>query len=262
VTGIEVRALAAHAELDAAVGLENEIWGYAPGESVPLQKFIIAAGTGGQVFGAFEAGRMVGFCLAFAGLKPDGRPYLYSHMLGVRPERRDRHVGRALKLEQRRDALARGIELVEWTFDPLEIKNAYFNIEVLGAIARRYLPDHWGPTSSPLHGSVPTDRLVAEWWLRGPLPGGRGSVTERSAVRERSAERARSAVRERSAERARSAERERSAVRERIAVPTEIGEGRRMQAGIGARFEECFGRGLTVVGFERGSYLLGQWPSE
>ena len=223
-TGIEVRALVAHAELDAAVGLQDEIWGYAPGESVPLQMFIIAAGTGGQVFGAFEAGRMVGFCLAFSGLKPDGRPYLYGHMLGVRPECRNRHIGRALKLEQRRDALARGIELVEWTFDPLELKNAYFNMEVLGAVARRYLPDHWGPTSSPLHGSLPTDRLVAEWWLLQPLPRGRGS--------------------------------------ERIAVPADIGEARRMQAAIGAQFLDCFGRGLTVVGFERGTYLLGKWPSE
>lgn len=226
VTGIEIRALEAHAELDAAVGLQNDIWGYAPGESVPLQMFIIAAGTGGQVFGAFEAGRMVGFCLAFSGTKPDGRPYLYSHMLGVRPEARDRHIGRALKLEQRRDALARGIELVEWTFDPLELKNAYLNIQVLGAIARRYLPDHWGPTSSPLHGSVPTDRLVAEWWLRGPLPDGRGSVHER------------------------------------ISVPADIGEARRMQGAIRAQFLDCFDRGLAVIGFERGTYLLGKWPSE
>lgn len=235
VTGIEIRALEERADLDAAVGLQNETWGYAPGESVPLQMFIIAAGTGGQVFGAFEAGRMVGFCLAFAGLKPDGRPYLYSHMLAVRPERRDRHIGRALKIEQRREALARGIELVEWTFDPLELKNAYFNIEILGAVARRYLPDHWGSTSSPLHGSVPTDRLVAEWWLRGPLPGGRGS--ERIDV-------------------------DRGSVVERIAVPAEIGEARRMQAAIGAQFLDCFGRGLAVVGFERGTYLLGKWPSE
>ena len=240
-TGIEVRALAEHAELDAAVGLQNEVWGYAPGESVPLQMFIIAAGTGGQVFGAFEAGRMVGFLLAFAGLKADGTRYLYSHMLGVRPEWRNRHVGRALKLEQRRDALARGIELVEWTFDPLELKNAYFNIEVLGAIARRYLPDHWGPTSSPLHGSVPTDRLVAEWWLRQPLPRGRGS--ERIAVpTDRPLPRGRGS--------------------ERIAVPAEIGEARRVQTAIGAQFLDCFGRGLAVVGFERGTYLLGKWLSE
>jgi len=226
VTGMEIRALEERADLEAAVVLQNETWGYAPGESVPLQMFIIAAGTGGQVFGAFEAGRMVGFCLAFAGLKPDRRRYLYSHMLAVRPECRDRHIGRALKAEQRREALARGIELVEWTFDPLELKNAYFNIEVLGAVARRYLPDHWGATSSPLHGSVPTDRLVAEWWLTKPLPRDRGPVLER------------------------------------ITVPEEIGEARRIQAAIRARFLDCFGRGLTVVGFERGAYLLGQWPSE
>ena len=251
-TGIEIRALEERADLDAAVGLQNETWGYAPGESVPLQMFIIAAGTGGQVFGAFEAGRMVGFCLAFAGLKPDGRPYLYSHMLAVRPERRDRHIGRALKIEQRREALARGIELVEWTFDPLELKNAYFNIEILGAVARRYLPDHWGSTSSPLHGSVPTDRLVAEWWLRGPLPRGRGS--ERIAV-----------ATDRPLPRGRGSERvdvDRGAVVERIAVPEDIGEARRMQAAIGARFLDCFDRGLAVVGFERGTYLLGKWPSE
>lgn len=223
-TGIEIRALAAHTDLEAAVCLQNEVWGYAPGESVPLQMFIIAAETGGQVFGAFETGRMVGFCLAFAGLKPDGTPYLYSHMLGVRPECRNRHIGRALKLEQRRDALARGIGLVEWTFDPLELKNAYFNIEGLGAIARRYLPNHWGSTSSPLHGSVPTDRLVAEWWLRPPrLP--------------------------------------QPGIDERIDVPANLDEARRMQAAIGAQFLDCFGRGLAVVGFEHGAYLLGKWPS-
>jgi predicted GNAT superfamily acetyltransferase len=232
VTGSAIRALAAHADLEAAVRLQHEVWGYAPGEAVPLQMFIIAAETGGQLFGAFEAvateHRMVGFCLAFAALKPDGRPYLYSHMLGVLTEYRDRHIGRALKLEQRREALARGIELVEWTFDPLETKNAYFNIERLGAIVRRYLPDHWGTTSSPLHGSVPTDRLVAEWWLREERGANRG---------------------------------QRPPIEARIAVPSDIDEARRMQAAIRERFLDCFGRGLAVVGFESGTYLLGKWPS-
>ena len=167
---------------------------------------------------------MVGFLLAFAALKPEGTRYLYSHMLGVLPECRDRHIGRTLKLEQRHEALARGIELVEWTFDPLETKNAYFNIARLGASARRYLPDHWGTTSSPLHGSVPTDRLVAEWRLREERP---REIT----------------------------------IEERIRVPGVIGEGRRMQAEIRERFVDCFGRGLAVTGFECGTYLLGRWPS-
>ncbi len=75
-------------------------------------------------------------------------------------------MGRRLKLLQREDALARGIELIEWTFDPLEIKNAYLNIEKLGAIARRYNINQYGITSSPLQGGLPSDRLIAEWWLK------------------------------------------------------------------------------------------------
>jgi predicted GNAT superfamily acetyltransferase len=69
-------------------------------------------------------------------------------------------------LFQREDALARGIELIEWTFDPLEIKNSYLNIERLGAIARRYTINQYGITSSPLQGGLPSDRLIAEWWLK------------------------------------------------------------------------------------------------
>ena len=75
-------------------------------------------------------------------------------------------LGRRLKLMQREDALARGIELIEWTFDPLEIKNAYLNLEKLGAIARRYNINQYGITSSPLQGGLPSDRLIAEWWLK------------------------------------------------------------------------------------------------
>ena len=67
---------------------------------------------------------------------------------------------------QREEALARGIELIEWTFDPLEIKNAYLNIEKLGAIVRRYNINQYGITSSPLQGGLPSDRLIAEWWLK------------------------------------------------------------------------------------------------
>ena len=107
---------------------------------------------------------MAGFVLAYPGIR-DGRPYLHSHMAAVLPEFRDLGIGRRLKLVQREDALARGIPLIEWTFDPLQTKNAYFNICRLGAVARRYLTDVYGSTSSPLHAGLPTDRLVAEWHL-------------------------------------------------------------------------------------------------
>ncbi|MGH7487194.1 MAG: GNAT family N-acetyltransferase, partial [bacterium] len=161
---IAVRALTEHKEFEEAVGLQKVIWGFEEIELLPVRLFVVAIKVGGQAFGAFDGERMIAFCLAIPGLKPGGRSYLHSHMLGVLPEYRNRGVGRLLKLEQRNDAIARGIELIEWTFDPLELKNAYFNIERLGAIVRRYVPNQYGTTSSHLHGGLPTDRCVAEWW--------------------------------------------------------------------------------------------------
>jgi len=108
---------------------------------------------------------LVGFALAIPGLR-NGHRYLHSQMLAVRQAYRNGGLGRRMKLYQRDDALARGIELMEWTFDPLEIKNAYLNIEKLGAIARRYNVNQYGITSSPLQGGLPTDRLIAEWWMK------------------------------------------------------------------------------------------------
>ncbi|HUB51584.1 MAG TPA: hypothetical protein VL986_05530 [Terracidiphilus sp.] len=112
--------------------------------------------------------QMVGFVMALPGIKigPGGaRPYLHSHMLAVKQAYRNRGLGMRLKLEQRLDALSRGIRHMEWTFDPLEIKNAYLNIHRLGAVAREYRPDFYGVSSSRLQGGLPTDRLVAEWEL-------------------------------------------------------------------------------------------------
>ena len=109
--------------------------------------------------------RLVGFALAIPGIR-NGHCYLHSQMLAVRQQYRNGGLGRRMKLYQREDALARGFELMEWTFDPLEIKNAYLNIEKLGAIARRYNVNQYGITSSPLQGGLPSDRLVAEWWMK------------------------------------------------------------------------------------------------
>src|SRR5258708_9198532 len=111
---------------------------------------------------------MIGFALAIPGLKPGGHTYLHSHIAGVLPEYRNYGIGRRLKLRQREDAIPRGIDLIEWTFDPLEIKNAYFNIERLGAVVRRFVRNQYGVTTSHLHGGLPTDRCVAEWWIASP----------------------------------------------------------------------------------------------
>jgi predicted GNAT superfamily acetyltransferase len=162
---VEVRLCHGLEELRACVALQKEVWNFSDVELVPLRMFVVAEKVGGQVMGAFTGREMVGFALSIPGTR-SGRSYLHSHMLAVRKEHRNSGLGRRLKLLQREEALSRGIELIEWTFDPLEIKNAYLNIEKLGAIARRYTINQYGITSSPLQGGLPSDRLIAEWWLK------------------------------------------------------------------------------------------------
>lgn len=163
--GIQVRPLHGIEEFDGCIKIEKAVWESADIDVVPLPIFVVASETGGQVLGAFCGDEMVGFTLAIAGCR-ERKPFLHSHMTAVLEKHRDLGIGRRLKLFQRQDALARGIGLVEWTFDPLVTKNAYFNLMRLGAISRRFLPNAYGITTSPLHGSLPTDRLVAEWHLR------------------------------------------------------------------------------------------------
>jgi len=164
VDSITVRKCTSLDEMRACFALQKEVWNFTDAELVPVRMFVVAAKIGGQVMGAFDGSEMIGFALAIPGQRA-GHAYLHSHMLAVRQQHRNSGLGRRLKLFQREDAMARGFELMEWTFDPLEIKNAYLNIERLGAIARRYNVDQYGITSSPLQGGLPSDRLVAEWWL-------------------------------------------------------------------------------------------------
>jgi predicted GNAT superfamily acetyltransferase len=239
---IELRPLTESREFQEAVQLQKRIWGFDDIELLPARLFVVALKVGGQAFGAYAGGRMVGFVLSIPGLKPGGGSYLHSHMLGVLPDYRNQGVGRMLKLKQRDDALDRGIQLIEWTFDPLELKNAFFNMERLGAIVRRYVENQYGTTTSPLHGGLPTDRCVAEWWLACPHAEAvlRGELPAR-------------------------------AIAERIEVPADVDiirreeprRAREIQKELGERLTGCFGRGLAVIGFERsagaGTYLLGRW---
>jgi predicted GNAT superfamily acetyltransferase len=241
---ISIRALTTQKDFEDAVQLQKEIWGFNDLELLPVRLFIVATKVGGQALGAFDGYRMIGFCLAIPGLKPGGGSYLHSHMLGVSHEYRDVGVGRLLKLKQREDSLARTIELVEWTFDPLEIKNAYFNMERLGAVVRRYVRNQYGTTTSPLHGGLPTDRCVAEWWIGTPRV---------KAIVDGNAPFARPQT------------------LERISVPADMAtirkedakRARQIQQEMSHHFEEYFGRGLAVIGVERsrvaGVYLFGHW---
>jgi predicted GNAT superfamily acetyltransferase len=161
---ISIRKLTTLPDFHRCVELQRLVWGESDLETAPYTAFVVAHQTGGQVIGAFDGELMIGFTMAVVGLH-GLTPYLHSHMTAVLESHRNRKVGRLLKLFQREEALARGIRLVEWTFDPLEVRNAYFNLNRLGAIVRTYIPNFYGITTSPLHNNLPTDRLLAEWQL-------------------------------------------------------------------------------------------------
>ena len=235
-------------ELRACIALQKEIWNFSDAELVPLRMFVVAEKVGGQVMGAFDGSEMVGFALSVPGTR-SGHVYLHSHMLAVRKDHRNSGLGRRLKLLQREDALARDIELIEWTFDPLEIKNAYLNIEKLGAIARRYNINQYGITSSPLQGGLPSDRLIAEWWLKSRrvenlLTDGKNSPSKPAVAIEVPAQ-----------------------IYEWKAAIDTRGKAQQVQERNRQLFLDAFNRGLAVLGYERdsegnGKFLLGKWDEE
>ena len=171
---MEVRVLHALEEFEQAVELQRIVWGFADLEILPRRMFVVTDKIGGQSIGAFDDGKMIGFSIAIPALKAGGGggAFLHSNMMGVLKEYRNAGVGRMLKLKQREVALLEGIQLIEWTFDPLEVKNAFFNIERLGVVIRRFVLNQYGVTTSHLHGSLPTDRCTAEWWLNSPRVNG------------------------------------------------------------------------------------------
>lgn len=240
-----VRKCEALEEMQACFALQKEVWKFSDAELVPVRIFVLATKIGGHVIGAFDGQELIGFALAIPGMR-GGHSYLHSHMLAVRQQYRNGGLGRRMKLFQRDDALARGFDLMEWTFDPLEIKNAYLNIEKLGAIARRYNVNQYGITSSPLQGGLPSDRLVAEWWMKservtGLLSGAGLPKFER---------------------------------RLRVDVPAQVYEWKASTAARPRAFEvqernreqltKAFAAGLSVLGYERdekgnGRFWLGAW---
>lgn len=155
-----------HRELEAFVRLQKRVFDLADRELYPLRSLVIMNKIGGAVLGAFDPqDRMVGF-LNWLPAWEGERRYFYSLALGVLPGHRDHGLGRAIKLEQRRLALKAGIERIQWTFDPLRVKNAFFNLEKLGAVAERYIPNHHGELRLNSQAGLRTDRLEAVWYLR------------------------------------------------------------------------------------------------
>lgn len=179
-----IRPLTSIDDFRRVYALEQEIWGYTSAEdSVPVPMMIVSAKTGGLLLGAFESVRenedggsakLVGFAYSLPALA-NGRPYHWSHMLGIVGRHRGSGLGWQIKMEQRRLVLEAGLDLIEWTFDPLQALNAHFNFVKLGASSHEYHVNVYGESSSALHRGTATDRLIVEWWLKVP------SVVERLA---------------------------------------------------------------------------------
>lgn len=165
--GIEIRPIKNHEGLRECERLQREIWGFAELGVVPDHLLLTAIKGGGCLLGAYEDGQLVGFVFSLIGLE-GGQPKHSSLMAGVLPEARYRGVGHQLKLAQRDFALKQGIELITWTFDPLQSANAHFNFKKLGIIARRYERDYYGDMRDQLNRGLPSDRLSVEWWLKSP----------------------------------------------------------------------------------------------
>jgi predicted GNAT superfamily acetyltransferase len=247
--GYVIRPCRGMGELEACVHLQQQVWGYEPAEVYPVRLLVNLTHIGGHVLGAFQprstgrgaratiaqGGELVGFVMAMPAWR-DRQRYLHSLSLAVAPGHENHGLGRLLKLGQRELAIQEGIARIEWTFDPLRAKNAFLNIERLGAITRRYQPDYYGSVHSRLQQGLPSDRLVSEWWVR--------SARVRRALE--------------------AAPRERRHVSGKpaaeIAIPADFGSlaerdpGRALevQRTVRRKFERCFKRGLVVTGFERG----------
>lgn len=158
---ITLRKLESNADMRLIQQLERDVWDMSP---VPTHQTFTASKNGGILVGAFDGEALVGYCYGFAGFK-DGKTYLCSHMMGILPAYQSMGIGKRLKLEQRSIAKQMGYDLITWTFDPLESRNAHLNTSKLFGISRTYIEDCYGEMDDGLNRGLPTDRLQIEWWI-------------------------------------------------------------------------------------------------
>lgn len=147
--------------------LQADIWGYSAGV-VPFHLLLTVAKEGGVVLLALDQDKPVGFAFGFPALTADGRLKIASHQAGVLPDRQDQGLGYAIKLAQREATLALGIKLMTWTFDPLQGRNARFNLRKLGAVGNTYTANLYGEMTDAINQGLPSDRFTVAWWLDSP----------------------------------------------------------------------------------------------
>lgn len=160
----EIHRLTSLEQLQRAVDLQKVVWEPEDRDLVPVTELVAAAHNGGMVLGALAGEQLIGFLFSMVGRR-GGRYYQYSRMLAVDPAARGLGLGAELKLEQKRIALEMGYDWMEWTFDPLEARNASLNLRRLGARVRLQHPNYYGERTSQFDRGVPTDRFLAEWDL-------------------------------------------------------------------------------------------------
>jgi len=163
---IEIHEITKLEEFQECVQIQKEVWGFDdPYDIVPLPLLIVSLRNDGIVLGAFDGGRQIGFVYSLPG-SHQGKKVQWSHMLAVLPDYRNSDIGYRLKMAQYEMAREKGYNVLEWTYDPLESRNAHFNLKKLGCVANEYEINIYGETSSPLHSGTPTDRFIAHW----PIP--------------------------------------------------------------------------------------------
>ncbi|HET8926221.1 MAG TPA: GNAT family N-acetyltransferase [Microbacterium sp.] len=233
--GVHVRELAGIDEQSAVVRLLAEIWGRSL-DNPPLPPELLRAfgKAGNYISGAYAGDELVGATVGFHSM-PE-RHALHSHIAGVSTGHLGRSVGYAMKLHQRAWALAHGVDVIEWTFDPLVARNAYFNIAKLRAMPAEYLANFYGPMTDAINGDDDTDRLLVRWMLRDPevvaAASGHGQAVDPNAPGVAT-----------------------------VAVPDDIerlrlsdpSEARRWRAEVRERLGELLAAGGVVVGFARGA---------
>jgi len=161
---MQIRKLSTPEEYLEAEALQKTVWHFPDREIVPLNELVVLQKHGGLVLGAFEGGRMIAFCFGCPGYR-DGKVYHYSRMLGVMPGNQDSGIGFTMKLKQREYVLKQGLDLVVWTFDPLQSRNAYLNIEKLGCVIREYSVNLYPESGSRFNAGMESDRFTPEWWI-------------------------------------------------------------------------------------------------
>lgn len=243
-----IRLCTSFEDYDKCLELQRKVWGVPEVDVTPSRIYVISSNAGGFLMGAFTPeARLVAFLHTFPGFNEEREPFYYSHMLAVTPELQNSGLGYLLKLKQRERALEKGVRYVQWTFDPLQSRNAYFNINKLGCVVRSYKVNYYGATNtSVFDAGIEADRLMAEWWVN-------TARVERVIAGERPPVPAGAPY---------------------VEVPVNyndvraggLNEARKWRLEVRARFQEMFARGLTVTAFERGDkmsrYYFTEWQPE